>query len=71
MFSVGAKRTLFSVLCALFGLALILVSSAIVPAFTEDIARPVNVSTGTLYLLHYSFMLLWIYLNLWYPNILS
>uniref|UniRef100_A0ACD5V4G3 Uncharacterized protein n=1 Tax=Avena sativa TaxID=4498 RepID=A0ACD5V4G3_AVESA len=39
----GAKRTLLSVLCALFGLALILVSSGIVPAFTDDIARPVNV----------------------------
>jgi hypothetical protein len=50
MFSVGAKRTLLSLLCALFGLALILVSSGIVPAFTEDIARPVNVSTGILYL---------------------
>ncbi|KAM3388372.1 hypothetical protein ACQJBY_010881 [Aegilops geniculata] len=39
----GAKNTLLSVLCAFFGLALVLVSSGIVPAFTEDIARSVNV----------------------------
>uniref|UniRef100_A0A3B6DK81 Vacuolar membrane protease n=1 Tax=Triticum aestivum TaxID=4565 RepID=A0A3B6DK81_WHEAT len=39
----GAKKTLLSVLCAFFGLALVLVSSGIVPAFTEDIARSVNV----------------------------
>ena len=44
MFSAGAKKTLLSVLCAFFGLALVLVSSGIVPAFTEDIARSVNVS---------------------------
>ncbi|KAE8814431.1 endoplasmic reticulum metallopeptidase 1 [Hordeum vulgare] len=39
----GAKKTLLYVLSALFGLALVLVSSGIVPAFTEDIARSVNV----------------------------
>ncbi|KQJ83633.1 hypothetical protein BRADI_5g15930v3 [Brachypodium distachyon] len=39
----GAKRTLLSLLCTLFGLALVMVSSGIVPAFTEDIARSVNV----------------------------
>ncbi|XP_037480021.1 endoplasmic reticulum metallopeptidase 1-like [Triticum dicoccoides] len=39
----GAKRALLSVLCASFGLAIVLVSSGIVPAFTEDISRTVNV----------------------------
>ncbi|XP_052152172.1 uncharacterized protein LOC127770478 isoform X1 [Oryza glaberrima] len=39
----GAKRTLGFLLCIFFGLALALVSSGILPAFTEDIARSVNV----------------------------
>ena len=50
LYSAGAKRTLLSLLCAVFGLAVILVSSGIVPAFTEDIARPVNVRTAIHYL---------------------
>uniref|UniRef100_A0A0D9W782 Vacuolar membrane protease n=1 Tax=Leersia perrieri TaxID=77586 RepID=A0A0D9W782_9ORYZ len=39
----GAKRILGFLLCILFGLALALASTGIVPAFTEDIARSVNV----------------------------
>ncbi|KAL5216027.1 hypothetical protein ABZP36_007428 [Zizania latifolia] len=39
----GAKRILAVLLFIFFGLALALVSSGIVPAFTEDIARTVNV----------------------------
>ncbi|CAN6249394.1 unnamed protein product [Urochloa humidicola] len=39
----GDKRTLGLLLCIFFGCSLALVSSGIVPAFTEDVARPVNV----------------------------
>ncbi|RLM65061.1 endoplasmic reticulum metallopeptidase 1 [Panicum miliaceum] len=39
----GDKRTLGLLLCIFFGLSLALVSSGIVPAFTEDVARSVNV----------------------------
>ncbi|TVU15179.1 hypothetical protein EJB05_38715 [Eragrostis curvula] len=39
----GDKRTLGLLLCTLFGVSLALVSSGIAPAFTEDIARSVNV----------------------------
>ncbi|XP_062226190.1 uncharacterized protein LOC133924597 [Phragmites australis] len=39
----GDKRTLGLLLCTVFGLSLALVSSGIVPAFTEDVARSVNV----------------------------
>src|SRR6266498_5221816 len=40
----GDKRTLGFLLCLLFGVSLALVSSGIAPAFTEDVARSVNVS---------------------------
>ncbi|KAF8702733.1 hypothetical protein HU200_032561 [Digitaria exilis] len=39
----GDKRTLGLLVCTLFGISLALVSSGIVPAFTEDVARSVNV----------------------------
>ncbi|TKW05486.1 hypothetical protein SEVIR_7G179300v4 [Setaria viridis] len=39
----GDKRTLGLLLCLFFGLSLALVSGGIVPAFTEDVARSVNV----------------------------
>ncbi|KAK3142049.1 hypothetical protein QOZ80_4BG0341540 [Eleusine coracana subsp. coracana] len=39
----GDKRTLGLLLCAFFGVSFALVSSGIAPAFTEDIARAVNV----------------------------
>jgi uncharacterized membrane protein YraQ (UPF0718 family) len=45
----GDKRTLGLLLCVFFGLSLALVSSGIVPAFTEDVARSVNVSTFLCY----------------------
>ncbi|XP_042487865.1 endoplasmic reticulum metallopeptidase 1 isoform X2 [Macadamia integrifolia] len=38
-----AKRSIFLAMCALFGLTLSLVVSGIVPPFTEDVARAVNV----------------------------
>lgn len=43
MICLGDKRTLGFLLCAFFGVSLALVSSGIAPAFTEDIARSVNV----------------------------
>jgi len=43
MLSLGDKRTLGLLLCIFFGLSLALVTSGIVPAFTEDVARSVNV----------------------------
>ncbi|XP_062184901.1 uncharacterized protein LOC133888611 isoform X2 [Phragmites australis] len=39
----GDKKTLGLLLCISFGLSLALVSSGIAPAFTEDVARSVNV----------------------------
>jgi len=42
----GDKRILGLLLFVSFGLSLFLASSGIVPAFTEDVARSVNVSTS-------------------------
>ncbi|KAJ4978790.1 hypothetical protein NE237_009570 [Protea cynaroides] len=39
----AAKRSIFLATCAVFGLSLSLVLSGIVPPFTEDVARAVNV----------------------------
>jgi hypothetical protein len=44
MLCLGDKRTIGLLLCTFFGVSLALVSSGIAPAFTEDIARSVNVS---------------------------
>lgn len=42
----GDKRILGLLLFISFGLSLALASSGVVPAFTEDVARSVNVSTS-------------------------
>lgn len=44
-FFLGAKNTIVIITCALFGLSLSATLTGIIPPFTEDIARAVNVSS--------------------------